>query len=291
MLKTGARIAVIAPAGRFNADRLATGVSAVTGWGFTMVEGANLHQAHRYNAGTEAERSTDLNWALTAPDIDAVWFARGGYGTARLLQSVPWDRLDDRPVLGFSDATALLSAFVARGVGQGIHAPVLHSLVDLADARSREGLRRLLTKGETTALAGWQLSGPEQTVRGPVVGGNLCVLTSLIGTPWMLQGRDRIVMLEDVGEAPYRVDRMLGQLVDSGCLDGVLGIALGQFVGCEAPANVDWGLHDVIRDRLAPLGVPIVAGLPVGHGADNHAWVVGAEGVMGNGGIVWTDVV
>jgi muramoyltetrapeptide carboxypeptidase len=259
-------------------------------WGFSLVAGANLNATHRFNAGTEVQRAADLVWALTDPSIDAVWFARGGYGTARLLDQVPWSEVDRRPVIGFSDATALFSAFAARGVGRGIHAPVLHSLVDLADERSRDALRRLLTEGVPTAMPGWHLAGPDTSAQAPVVGGNLCVLASLAGTPWALEGRDRIVLLEDVGEAPYRVDRMLGQLVDSGGLTGAVGIALGRFIGCEAPADVAWELHDVIRDRLAPLGVPVIAGLPVGHGADNIAWVQGSVGMLGGGGIVWTDV-
>lgn len=287
MLHPHARIAVIAPAGRFDPERLARGMREVEEWGYTLVPGANLNAAHRYNAGTDAQRSADLNWALTATDIDAVWFARGGYGTGRLLENVPWAALDRRPVIGFSDATALFTAFVARSLGQGVHAPVLHSLVDVSDDASRAAVRALLAGKAARPLVGAHLGGPHEVVRGPVVGGNLAVMTSLVGTAHGFQAQGKIVILEDVGEAPYRLDRMLTQLVDSGTLDGCLGLALGQFTGCDVPDSVDWTLLDVIRDRLMPLGVPIIADLPVGHGAENLAWVVGAEGQLGETGITW----
>ncbi len=125
MLKQGAKIAVVAPAGRFDKKRLNRGMQILQEWEYTLVPGPNLDAAHRYFAGTSEQRAADLNWAFTDPDIDAVWFARGGYGTVQVLDQIDWSAVDDRPVIGFSDATALFSSMVGQGVCRPIHAPVI----------------------------------------------------------------------------------------------------------------------------------------------------------------------
>lgn len=284
MLLPGRTIAVVSPAGIFDPDRLRAGVALVRSWGYEVVEEPYLHATFRYTAGTLAERVRGLAWALTAPGIDAVWFARGGYGTASLLSHLPWSDLDLRPVIGFSDATALFAAMRARRRGRGVHGPVLQSLSDLADDDSRAAIRATLA-GEAAWLPGRLLAGPDRSAEGPVIGGNLSVLASLCGTPWSLDARDAIVVLEEIGEAPYRVDRLLSQLVAAGFFEGARGIALGELCGCDAPQGAGWTVEDVVLDLLAPLGLPVVAGLPVGHGPRNHAWVHGAHGRLGPDGL------
>jgi len=289
MLSAGARIALVAPSGVFDPDRLARGIEMAESWGFEIVPGRHLRDQHRYLAGTQAARAEDLQWALCASDIDAVWFARGGYGTSQLLSQVPWEALDGRPVIGFSDATALFAALHGKGKGGGIHGPVLHSLADLADEESQQALRDVLN-GESIHLPVQHFSGPEHEVDGPVVGGNLCVLCSLVGTRWQLPTTGRIVVLEDVGEAPYKIDRLLLQMVDGGGLSEAAGIVFGHFQGCEPPAGADWSLSDVFLERLSHLDVPLYSGLPVGHGSRNLSWRVGAPGTLGPGGLRQTRV-
>jgi len=283
MLGPASRIAVVAPSGIFEPNRLAKGMELVRSWGHELVEGPNLHARHRYTAGTADARLTDLHWALTAPEIDAVWFARGGYGTAHLLNGIPWPRLDDRPVLGFSDATALFCGMLAKDQGRPVHAPVLHSLADLADAASQAACRTLLEGGEVQMPARPHGEGGSITAR--VVGGNLCVMASLAGTPWALRADGCIVVLEDVGEAPYRLDRLLHQLLTSGGLDGAAAVVLGDFRGCDAPAGEDWGVADVFSGLLEPWGIPLWTGLPVGHGPQNHAWPVGGMATLSEDGL------
>lgn len=289
------RIGVVAPAGVFSPDRLRGGMDTLASWGHLPIEAPNLRARHRYTAGTTQQRHDDLRWALTSPDVDAVWFARGGYGTFAAMQDLPWDQVDARPVLGFSDATALLVALHRRG-RTGIHAPVVQGLADpqtyaepgavLVDAASRTALERLLQGQATPALAGHHLCGPEREVQGPVVGGNLAVLASLCGTAERLDTRGAILLLEEVGEAPYRVDRLLTQLKAAGWLEDLAGIALGDFLGCE-PRDETWNLAEVLRDLLSPLGVPVVAGLPVGHGARNLAWRYGNPAQLSGEGVHW----
>jgi muramoyltetrapeptide carboxypeptidase len=258
-------------------------------WEYQMVPGPNLQAAHRYFAGTTEQRIEDMSWALTDPDIDAVWFARGGYGTVQVLESLPWAEMDDRPVIGFSDATALFAAMMVRRKGHAIHAPVIHSLSDHVDEVSRRALKHWMSSGTIKNFPGKRLCGHTESVEGEVVGGNLCVLTSLAGTEWQLNAKDKILLLEDVGEAPYRIDRMITQLMGAGVFEGIRGIALGTFYGCEAPNDAGWSLGDILRERLSPLNVPVVAGMPVGHGPNNFPWRVGAHARLQANGLMWTD--
>jgi muramoyltetrapeptide carboxypeptidase len=276
LLKPGARVAVVSPSGVHDPARLAQGVALGESWGLSFAMGRHHESRFRYTAGTVSERAADLVWALTDPDIDAVWFTRGGFGTAHLLEAVPWDRLDDRPVIGFSDATALFTAMWARQRGVAVHGPVLHSLADHADARSRAELRQLLLEGGPMHLPGRRVAGPAAPVEGPLVGGNLCVLASLAGTPFAPSAAGGVLLLEEIGERPYQVDRLVTQLDRSGALDGVRGVALGEFIAPRHPADAGVDIVEVICDLLAPLGVPVVAGLPIGHGTRNAAVRLGA---------------
>jgi len=285
LLRPGARVAVVSPSGIHDRKRLAVGMERIRSWGLEPVLGAHAEARFRYTAGTVAERAADLCWALTDPGIDAVWFTRGGFGTAHLLEALPWAALDGRPVIGFSDATALFAAMAVRGVSGAVHGPVLHSLADHPDDLSRARLRRLLLEGGSEVLSGRQVAGPSVSVEGPLLGGNLCVLASLAGTAFAPRTDGSVLLLEEIGERPYQVDRLLTQLARSGALDGVLGVALGDFIAPRHPADVDIDMTEVLCDLLEPLGVPVVAGLPIGHGAANAAVQLGARVRLDEGGL------
>ena len=280
MLSVGSRVAVVAPSGIFKPEKLKAGLDLIAGWGLEVVLGKNINAKHRYTAGTVEHRVSDLAWALTDESIDAVWFARGGYGTAQLLSALPWADCDGRPVIGFSDATALLVAMERLGIRGGIHGPVLHSLAGHTSPDSVAALKKMLMEGGGYWLKGRHLCGPHRAVQGRLVGGNLCVLASLAGTPWALRSNGAIVVLEDIGEPAYKLDRMISQLRVSGAFDGAAGIALGEFTSCQLPEGADWTLEELMGDLLAPLGLPVICGLPVGHGSRNRPWQVGAEGVL-----------
>lgn len=276
MLPPGARIAVVAPSGVFEPARVERGMAWLRDQGFTPEPMPGMYAHHRYLAGDDVTRRADLVHALCG-DFDAVWMARGGYGLARLLPRLPFGAMKKIPFFGFSDGTALLNPLVERGL-PAVHAPVLNALCDHNDEASREHLARLL-HGACPPLAGTPLLPGR--AEAPLVGGNLCVLASLCGTPWQLVGRGRIVLLEDVGESPYKLDRLLTQLLQSGALEGCAGIALGEFVGAHPPADADWGVLDVFEELLAPLGVPVLAGLAVGHGSRNLALPFGRARIDG----------
>lgn len=279
MLCPNRRVAVLSPSHAFEPERLERGLDVLRGWGLRPELMPNVGRRKRYFAGADDERLADLHAAFRGP-WDAVWMVRGGSGMARLMDRFDWELPRRKPFFGFSDGTTLLNALAARG-GRAIHAPVLTSLGepwggDEAATASREHLRRLVFGERTEPFVG-EAWVPGRA-SGPLAGGNLCVLASLCGTRWQLRAKGCIVVLEEVGEAPYKVDRLLTQLVQSGSLDGVTGFALGELRGAEPPADAGWTMRDVVTEILGPLGVPILAGLPIGHGPRNHAFpLAGAQ--------------
>lgn len=273
-LQPGARVGVFSPSGAYDPQRLEAGIAWLEGAGYRVVRAPNLGRTHRYLAGTDRQRQDDLAWALQSPDVDAAWMARGGYGLARICQPLP-SPLDDRPVIGFSDGTALHAALWKEGRA-GVHGPVLHSTTDHADQASRDRALRCL-RGQ--AEADWTgESWIPGSAQGPLVGGNLCMLASIAGTPLQPDLRGCILLLEEIAEPPYKLDRMLHQLAASGTLDGIVGVALGEFVGTRTPEH--WTLRELLTELLEPLDVPVLSGLPVGHGAANHAFVWGQPATL-----------
>ena len=284
MLAPNARIAVIAPAGAPDPADLDSGATLLRAWGFRVIEGAHLRGRHRYNAGTVAERSADLAWALEDPDIDAVWLARGGYGCIQCLPKLPPDLPAGRVVIGCSDATALLVALAARGFAHLIHGPMVEGLVARADATSRSWIRAMLTGGAARSIAARRVCGPVAEVTGRLVGGNLTVLASLAGTAYALASApEHVVVLEDVGETPYRLDRAVMQLRLSGALRNARAIVLGQFIRCLPPQGANFTLEEVLPDLFEPLGVPVFATDEIGHGARNLGWRYGGAVTLRDG--------
>jgi muramoyltetrapeptide carboxypeptidase len=216
-------------------------------------------------AASDEQRLADLHAAFADPEVDAVLCLRGGYGSARLLAGLDTALLRRHPklLIGFSDITALHGLRDGLGLA-GLHAPMPASnLLDEdagGDARALfELLHRGLCSGDLIAppLSAHSLSQGEQ-MRGRLIGGNLAVFTALLGTPWAPRAEGAIVFLEDVSEEPYRVDRMLCQLGQSGVLHAAAGFLIGSFSGADSA-------DEVLADHLQPLGKPILAAWPAGH--------------------------
>jgi muramoyltetrapeptide carboxypeptidase len=295
LLPPGARIAVIAPSGVVQPARLGRGLDVLHEWGYRPVVGKHVLKVAGHTAGTAAERLEDLRWAMTDPELEAIWFARGGFGSMHLLEDLirltrrP-EAVPNRPLLGFSDATAFLAALfrehrlaedLAHPVAQGligIHAPVITALGDLAADESRDRMRAMLQEGRGFSAEVQHVAGPRHAVAGPIVGGNLAMLAALAGTPHALRSHDAIMLLEDVGEPVYRLDRMLTQLQLSGGLMGVRAFALGSF--SAMPGERDQHAESFMEQRLVEFGVPVVAGAPVGHDPDNEPWVYGGHATL-----------
>jgi muramoyltetrapeptide carboxypeptidase len=273
-LRAGARVALVAPAGPVAEERVAVALDRCERLGLIPVTGRHARGRHAgYLAGTDDERLADLVWALSSPDIDAVWALRGGYGTMRLLERVDLGPLRDRPraYIGFSDNTAMHLALHARGV-MSYHAP--HAGGDQTPL-AEHVFERVLFHAEPAGVLELPADRPPITLRtgvaeGPLVGGNLAILAAMAGTPAPLRARDAIVFVEDVGEASYRLDRAWLQLLLSGSLDGVAGLAFGRFTDCGGSE-----LFDLLRGFADERGVPAVADLPIGHEPDNWTLPLG----------------
>ena len=270
MLPTGANIAIVAPSGIFNLQRLQQGIQILESWGYRTSLSPNIHSTHLSMAGTSKERHSDLEWAHERKDIDALWFARGGYGTVEVLAQLP---AITKPIFGFSDATAMACLMHQRGLQNFFHAPVVHSLASLCDSKSTTALKTALLNGDLPSFRLKNLQSPiEQPLNAPIVGGNLCVIASLSGTPFALKARNCILMLEDIGEPAYKIHRMLVQLKLSGTLDGVKAIVLGSFTNCSTPSP--YSLEHYILDGLADPDLPVYTGADFGHEENNLIWNV-----------------
>jgi len=235
-----------------------------------------------YLAGSDDRRVAELNQAFRDPHVKAVLCGRGGYGLLRILPRLDHDGLarNPKPIVGFSDCTALLAWGLTQGNTRGIHGPVVAQLGELVE-EDLKALFRLLE--EPTPKAQW-FSGLTTwvgwTAAGPLVGGTMEILSRLIGTRYLPSLRGAILLLEEVGERPYRVDRILTHMLLAGILDGVAGIVVGNLERCEDPSGAGPTALDVVRERLTPLGVPLCAGAPVGHGTRNKAFPFGAPALL-----------
>lgn len=278
-LRPGDRVALVAPCGVVDVDRLEAGAATLRDWGYEPVELPHVRDRHGHVAGRDDARLADLQAAVDDADLRAIWVVRGGYGLTRIVDRLDLAglRAEPRWVIGFSDVTALLHA-VWRGAGlvscHGQFAGRAHLVDGHPDAASH--LRGLLAgdvaSGVLPALDGHPAPTAVAPGRGTgaLLGGNLAVTAAGIGTPNQLDTRGAVLLLEDVNEPPYKLDRLLTQLRGAGLLAHVAGVVLGTFIGCDPePAIASGTVAEVVHDRLADLGVPVLAGLPVGH-QDRH---------------------
>ncbi|MFF0266223.1 LD-carboxypeptidase [Kribbella sp. NPDC004536] len=271
-LRSGDRVAVVAPSGRVDAARLAVGVEHVRSWGLEVDVMPSVlagHERLRYLAADDKARAQDLRNAWLDPRYAAVFCARGGYGVQRMIEYVDFDELVAVPkwFLGFSDITALHEPLNARGLVT-LHGPMAAAVEQLAVEEGRERLRALLFEPETvTDLLSGARTVVDGVAEGRLRGGNVAMLAASVGTPTYAPPAG-VVVLEDVDEAGYRIDRLLTQLLRAGWFDQVTGVVVGDFSGTQDPV-------DVVRERLEPLGLPMVAGAAIGHEPLNLAVPLG----------------
>ncbi|MGH7264149.1 MAG: S66 peptidase family protein, partial [Candidatus Rokuibacteriota bacterium] len=241
---------------------------------YRVVFDDGLFARSRYLAGDDARRQAELAAALADEGVRGVFAARGGYGSMRLLPKLRAEALAPKLVVGFSDVTAIHLALQAAG-WVSVHGPVVTQLGS-QPGEVVERLLRLLESADAPAapLAGETLVAG--VAEGPLVGGNLSVLTRLVGTPYLPALDGAVLLLEDVGERPYRLDRLWTHLALAGVFDRVRGIALGQFTGCEEP-EADYASAEVLADLAAGTGLPCLTGLPIGHGEVNQPVPLGCR--------------
>ena len=281
-LAAGARIALVAPAGPLRGqDDLDRAVANVRTLGWEPVVAPRALARAGYFAGDDEMRAADVNDALRDARIDGVWCLRGGYGAIRVLERIDWSALRGRakPLIGYSDVTALHAA-VARQAGLvSYHAPTARTTLS---AFSRESLERALVRRiDSCGVAERARVVQSGDAIGRLEGGNLAVFAALVGTPYLPSLDGALLVLEDVNEPVYRIDRMFAQLRLSGALRGVRGIIFGACTNC--PEESDDGarrLDDVLLELATWLRVPCLAGVPVGHVPDQWTLPLGAIAEM-----------
>lgn len=280
-LQAGDRVRLVAASSALgDLERLQAGLAVLTSWGLELDDDPTRLPARRwgYLAGRDAERAGDLRPSGDPESSPALLACvRGGWGSARLLER-PLEAAGGW-LLGFSDVTSLLWHRLAMGRGGAIHGPLLTTLA-AEPAWSQERLRALLFGEPLGDLDGESWVGGQ--AEGPLLAANLTVATHLLGTPHLPDLDGAILVLEDVGEAPYRLERMLTHWRLCGALQRLGGIGFGSFEGCDDPGEADgdsprFSLEQVLRERTADLGIPVLAGLPVGHGHVNAALPLGVR--------------
>jgi muramoyltetrapeptide carboxypeptidase len=305
-LRPGSRVTVVAPSGRVNPELQEKGCAILAGWGLDVQVGPHALASHPslgYLAANDSDRALDLEQAWLDPGTEAVLCARGGYGAQRIVDRLDWASMAAIPpkiFTGFSDVTALHEAFALRLGLATLHAPNIWGDGFTEFPEAQEGLRQALFglggPDGSTLTSGAVADGTACLAHGRgagvTAGGNLSMLVTGLGTP---DGREPgrppgsataargfagcIVLLEDVNEECYRLDRMLTQLLRSGALDGVAGIALGSWVGCGPPDVV----RQMMADRLGGLGVPVVWGFGFGHAAPQPTLPLGVPAELDSG--------
>jgi muramoyltetrapeptide carboxypeptidase len=292
-LAAGQIVGLVAPSSAPNEPgHIRFAIETLESLGFRVRPGAHLFARDGYLAGVDAARAADLNAMFADDDVDAVWCVRGGYGASRILPMLDYDRIRRTPkaLVGYSDITALHMALHTQAGLVSFHGPVAwrpltpYTLGELKRVlceatvpvrvgapppfERREG-RLDLTNRVTTLVPG--------VARGRLVGGNLCLMAHLTGTPYAPDLRGALLFLEDIDEPYYRIDRFLTQLWLSGSLDGVAGVAFGKFTRCEPSASFVQNrvLEDILAERCRALGVPAVSGLMIGHVEDQTTLPIG----------------
>lgn len=294
-LQAGDAIAIVSPASP-PADPavIDLSISALEGLGFRPALAPHARNRHGFLAGTDRERAGDLMHAFSDRRIKAIFCVRGGYGIGRLLPSLDYGviRRNPKVFVGYSDITALHCAFLVKANLVSFHGPMLAPDVAKPDFPdfARDHLIRTLTGSTPPGMRDGLPPGGIRILRrggasGRLIGGNLSILCSLMGTPFQPPFRGNILFLEEVDEPPYRVDRMLTHLLNAGVLQTVAGVAVGVCEHCLDPKaktarEYRQSLDDVLKERLAQLKVPVVTGLPFGHTRFNATIPIGGKATL-----------
>ncbi len=295
-LESGEIVGLIAPASApADPERIDQCAAAVTRLGFKPKLARNVRRRAGFLAGSDRDRAGDLMSMVADPRVKAILCVRGGYGSCRILPLLDYSVIRAHPkiLVGYSDITSLHCAFLAKAGVASFHGPMLNSdfLKDSLPEFTRRSFLRTLT--QTTPPGGICQGYHRKTVAilrpglatGRLVGGNISILCASLGTPYQPSFKNKILFFEDVDEVPYRFDRMLTQLLNAGLLQQVAGIAIGMNHNCNDPRagkarEYRQTLADVFAERLLPLKVPIVTGLPFGHTRFNATLPFGARATL-----------
>lgn len=299
-LKAGDTIGVVAPASGLRPKELVDAGKTLEAMGYKVVFGKHLLRRNGYLSGSDDERADDLMTLARREDIDCLMCVRGGYGTMRILPLLDFDvfRTNPKIIIGYSDITALLNAITERTGLVTFHGPVASSKFTPYTVKY---FKAVLEKPQIVAVeeippyerrTALEVNAPQTLVQlgegrasGQLVGGNLTMVISMLGTPFEIDTKGKILFLEEVTEEPYRIDRMLTQLWLANKLQSCAAIAFGRLKDCEVRGNSPFAdlslrLRDVLELRISSLGIPAVYGLPIGHVKDKITVPIGARATL-----------
>ena len=293
-LEKGQTIGVIAPGFAVSQEKMTQMVFFLEQSGFKVFQTGRIGQ-EGYFSNTDEQRALDVMEMFSNPNVDAILCARGGYGCTRILDLLDYKIIENNPkiLLGFSDVTALIQGIYSKTGLIGFHGPVGTTIENQYAQSCIQDL--LMNLSEQTTIKPVNLEeSPYQSIseyqrytiypgiaKGKLIGGSLTLITALIGTPYEIDFTDCIVCIEDVEEKPYRIDRMLTQLLGSKTFKAAAGIAFGVCAGCDTEKNQNnFTLREVIENRISPLKIPAAYGLSFGHVPDNCTLPIGAQSVF-----------
>jgi muramoyltetrapeptide carboxypeptidase len=277
-LKPGSRVALVALSRKTSEEHISNAHRVLTAWGLTVVAGKHLlSNAHAYLAGSDDERLADLQAALDDPTVDVVLCARGGYGSGRIIDRANYTALQQRPkwVVGFSDVTALQLKLVSLGIAS-IHATMPVLFGNPASAPSLESLRNVLFGTPDVIRTTASPANRPGRAEGIMVGGNLSLLVDSLGTASEVNTDGKILVIEEIGEKVYRVDRMVNQLKRAGKLEKLVGLVIGYMTDItEDSLAFEETAEQIILNHTREYRYPVAFGFPSGHENPNLAWVQG----------------
>ena len=276
-LKQGDTIAIVATARKNIEDNLQPAISWLKNWGLEVVIGSTIGLDRNQLAGTDEQRAADFQKQLDNPNIKAIWCVRGGYGTVRMIDLLDFTKFKQSPkwIVGFSDVTVLHSHLSTMGF-QSIHG--IMPVSSKATEEAKESLRKALFGEHLEYTVPCENKNRLGSAKGELVGGNLSILYSLLGSPSAIDCTDKILFIEDLDEYLYHIDRMMMNLKRNGCLESLKGIIVGGMTKMK-DNDIPWGKDalEIIDDVTSKYNIPIIYNFPAGHMADNHALIIGKQ--------------
>lgn len=296
-LQPGDTVAVIAPASRpVLPSSLAQGIHQLENMGFQVKCGSHVLSRNGFLAGTDEDRLQDLHDMFADPEVKGIFCARGGYGCGRLLPLVDFGliRANPKVFIGYSDITALQIALLNETGLVTFWGPMVSSELGKHPfpEYNRRALLKAITHGDPIGIIDDAPDAPPLQIvnsghaQGPLVGGTLSLLAASMGTPWELNSDGAILFLEEVGEEPHKIDRMLNQLLQAGKLDGIAGAVIGECHGCGSATHGpafpygNFSVEEVFCDYFGKLDIPVISGMAIGHGTFKTTMPIGVSATL-----------
>ncbi|MCK4257491.1 MAG: LD-carboxypeptidase [Halanaerobiales bacterium] len=285
-LKEGDTVGLVALASPVDKESLEKGIEYLREAGYNVLIGEHVCERNGYLAGADESRAEDLHNMFMNEDVKAIFCVRGGYGSARIIKYLDFDLIKNNPkiFMGYSDITFLLNAIYQKTGLITFHGPMVASDMSRMDSKSynAQAMDNIIVKTTELPEISWHSSVESLFIKeglgiGELAGGNLSIIISSIGTPYEIDTKGKILFLEEVGEPTYRIDRMLNQLKMTGKLDEIAGLVFGESVNCNPRYAGELTLLDLVKSYTEDLNVPVLFGVPLGHGFNKATLPIGAE--------------